>query len=239
LGLRLAAGLVLVVATLAAPAHAGERSAPSARFEIEASTIARALAGPTASVRCVGSAGWRSLAARWGFDPATTWALTPRHWDSAAGRPASDGYAQFSPRACRLAGAFLARPTERGARICRHGAQEGECDDWAAKLVSVHVLAHESMHLAGVMGEAEADCLAAQLDAFVAQALGADRRFARRLAREYWADYYPSQSPVYRSGECHDGGALDLFPARRGWPTPGAYPRDVTRSIAAFARAGV
>ena len=90
----------------------------------------------------------------------------------------------------------------------------------------MHVLTHEAMHLAGVMGEAEADCLAAQLDALVAEALGADRRFARLLAREYWTYCYPTQSTAYRSRECHDGGALDLFPARRGWPTPAAgYPR--------------
>jgi hypothetical protein len=240
LGLRLAAGLMLVMAALGAPAHAGDRSTLSTQFEVEASTVARAFAGPAASIRCASAARWRALATRWGFDPQTTWALTPRHRDSATGASAPDGYAEFSPRACRLAGEFLALPTEHGTRTCRHGSQQGECDDWASKLVSVHVLTHEAMHLAGVMGEAEADCLAAQLDALVAEALGADRRFGRLLAREYWTYYYPSQSAAYRSRECHDGGALDLFPARRGWPTPAAgYPRDVTRLIAAFARPGV
>src|SRR5262245_51268869 len=177
---------MLVLAALSAPAYAGERSVRSARFEVEASADARALAGPGASITCVGAAGWRALAARWGFDPATTWALTPRHRDSGTGASVADGYAQFSPRTCRLAGQFLARPAEQGTRICRHGSQLGECDDWAAKLVSVHVLTHESMHLAGVMGEAEADCLAVQLDALVAGRLGADRRFARLLARDCW-----------------------------------------------------
>ena len=96
------------------------------------------------------------------------------------------------------------------------------------------------MHLAGVMGEAEADCLRRPVDALVAEALGADRRFARLLAREYWTYYYPTQSTAYRSRECHDGGRLTSPRVRRGWPTPAAgYPRDVTGLIAAFARPGV
>jgi hypothetical protein len=240
LGWRLTVGLILVVAGLATPAQAQERSAPTGRspaltrFEAEASSVARSLAGRSVEISCVSAATWRGLAARWGFDPAATWALTPRHWDSDAGGAAADGFAQFSPRTCGLGSRFSARPTEQGARICRHGTRQGECDDWADKLRSVHVLTHESMHLAGVMGEAEADCLATQVDAFVARALGADRRFARRLAREYWTYYYPTQPPAYRSRECRDGGALDLFPAQRGWPSPAWYPRDLAGRIAAF-----
>ena len=37
------------------------------------------------------------------------------------------------------------RPTEVGARLCRHGRLTGECDDWGEKLRSVHVLTHESI----------------------------------------------------------------------------------------------
>ena len=93
------------------------------------------------------------------------------------------------------------------------------------------------MHLAGVVDEAEADCLAAQVDTFVAATLGADPRLARSLAREYWAYYYPSQDRRYRSPECHDGGTLDLFPGRKGWPTPAVLPSDLAPTIAAFAAA--
>ena len=240
MGWRLTVGLMLVVAGLAAPAQARERSTSSGRapalahFEAEASSVARSLAGGSVEISCASAATWRALATRWGFDPATTWALTPRHWDSAAGGAVADGLAQLSPRTCALGSSFAAAPTERGARICRHGTREGECDDWANKLRSVHVLTHESMHLAGVMGEAEADCLATQVDSLVARALGADRRFARLLAREYWTYYYPTQPPAYRSRECRDGGALDLFPAQRGWPSPASYPRDLPARIAAF-----
>lgn len=111
----------------------------------------------------------------------------------------------------------------------------GECDDWGSTLLAVHVLGHESMHLAGVVDEAEADCLAAQVDAFVATALGAAPRFARLLAREYWAYYYPSQDRRYRSPRCYDGGALDLFPERRGWPTPAHYSANLSSRIEAVA----
>jgi hypothetical protein len=113
----------------------------------------------------------------------------------------------------------------------------GECDDWGSKLVAVHVLGHESMHLAGVADEAVADCLAVQVDALVAARLGASASFARSLAREYWRIYYPAQDWRYRSASCRDGGALDLFRDRRGWPTPSRYPQDVARLIGAFSDA--
>jgi hypothetical protein len=236
--------LSLVLAGLAAPAQAREQqqTAPKRgtaviRFGAAASTIARSLAGHPATITCAGASRWRSLAARWGFDPATTWALTPRHWDSSVARAVADGHAEFSPRACLLGAAFLMRPTEAGTRLCRHGRLAGECDDWGGKLRSVHVLTHESMHLAGVMDEAEADCFAVQVDAVVARALGADPRFARLLAREYWKYYYPTQDARYRSGECHEGGALDLFPERRGWPSPIAYPANIAARIDRLAAA--
>ena len=169
------------------------------------------------------------------------------------------GRADLSPRACRLASAFFAAPSEMGARICRHGSTTqwrvvaatrrdepalrrrvrvpllGECDDWGSKLVAVHVIAHESMHLAGVVDESTADCLALQLDAYVAVRLGAGRTFARSLAREYWTSYYPAQDPLYRSASCRDGGPLDLFRDRAGWPTPTRYPTDPSTSLVPFA----
>jgi hypothetical protein len=243
-GWRGTVALSLVVAGVAAPAWAGgqlqtaTRSSSIGSFRAAASTIAHSLAGGPVEITCAGGARWRSLAAQWGFDPATTWAMTPRHWDSSAGRAVADGRAEFSPRACRFGAAFRARPTEVGARLCRHGSLIGECDDWALTLRSVHVLAHESMHLAGALDEAQADCYAVQLDALVARALGAEPRFARRLAREYWTFYYPSQDRAYRSSDCHDGGPLDLFPERAGWPSPNAYPANVAVRVGRLAAPG-
>jgi hypothetical protein len=207
-------------------------------LEARSSRIARSLAGPDVSIECVSPAAWRSLAAEYGFERELTWALTPLRSDAGTGSTIPTARSTLSPRACRLEDAFVRAPTELGARLCRHGGVLGECDDWAAKLLAVHVLGHESMHLAGVVDEAHAECLAVQLDAFVAARLGATTGFARSLAREYWRYYYPSQDRRYRSAECRDGGTLDLFPSRHGWPTPGRYPSRPARSIHRFAVAG-
>src|SRR5262249_3119274 len=80
-----------------------------------------------------------------------------------------------------------------------------------------------SMHLAGVVDEAPADCLAIQLEAYVVRRLGASPAFARAIAREYWRYYYGGEDERYRSVECRSGGSLDVF-RTTAWPTPGTYP---------------
>lgn len=206
---------------------------------MRAARVATALAGRSVSVECADTATWRALATEHGFDRATTWALTPLLWDSARGRPAAGSRAILSPRACLLASSFASEPTEQGSRLCWHGGGarlvRGECDGWAAKLTAVHVLSHESMHLAGVVGEASAECLAVQLDAVVAMRLGASERFARAMAHEYWTLYHPEQDLAYQSRECREDGALDLFRDRSGWPSPRRYPGDVSRVLRSFA----
>jgi hypothetical protein len=232
-------------------AHAG-------RFERTATRIASSLAGDAVSVECTAPDRWRALAAREGFDAGTTWAMTPLHLLPGESVARPDGRSDLSPRACTLASAFSAAPSTLGARLCRHGtttrwrtvaaAQRGsrpvrrrvrvpilgECDDWGPKLVAVHVLGHESMHLAGVTDEGVADCLAVQLDAYVAVQLGASDRFARSLAAEYWRSYYPAQDARYRSRGCRDDGPLDLFRDRAGWPTPTRYPAAPGTLVASF-----
>jgi hypothetical protein len=83
---------------------------------------------------------------------------------------------------------------------------------------ALHVLAHESFHLAGVRGEAEADCFGLQRVAFVAGELGASPADAQRLAAIARADRAVTAPPDYRSPACFDGGALDLDPASHAWP---------------------
>jgi hypothetical protein len=237
--------------------HGAAARTPS--FEATSSRIAGSLAGHEVSIECAGRARWRSLSSRYGFDAALTWALTPLRWDSSLGAVGPTGRSVLSPRTCRLGKAFLLAPTNLGARLCRHGTKSvqrapsgerrgktrsqpmlvkvpllGECDEWGAKLLAVHVLGHESMHLAGVVDEATAECLATQLGAFVVAGLGAGTRFSRSLASEYWRFYYPSQDPRYRSAQCRSGGKLDLFPSRPGWPTPESYPPSVRRNIERF-----
>ena len=83
---------------------------------------------------------------------------------------------------------------------------------------ALHVLAHESFHLAGVRGEAEADCFGVQRVAFAAGRLGADPGEAERLAAIARRDRAISAPPDYRSAACFDGGPLDLDPASNAWP---------------------
>jgi hypothetical protein len=83
---------------------------------------------------------------------------------------------------------------------------------------ALHVLAHESSHLAGVRDEAAADCFGLQRTAFVAQSLGADPVEAKRLARLALVERTVTAPADYRSSECHDGGELDLNPGSSVWP---------------------
>ncbi len=82
----------------------------------------------------------------------------------------------------------------------------------------MHVLAHESSHLAGIRDEAEADCYGLQRTAFVAESLGADPAEAEWLARLALDERTITAPADYRSPECHDGGALDLDPDSTVWP---------------------
>lgn len=85
---------------------------------------------------------------------------------------------------------------------------------------AVHVLSHESWHLAGSWDEAVAECYAMQTDAAVAERLGAGRAAATAIARYAWRANPRIALPEYRvGGECRDGGRLDLQPGSAGWPT--------------------
>jgi hypothetical protein len=75
---------------------------------------------------------------------------------------------------------------------------------------ALHVLAHESFHLAGIRNEAEADCFGLQRTAFVARELGAEPTDAQRLADIALADRARAAPPEYRTPACYDGGPLDL-----------------------------
>jgi hypothetical protein len=83
---------------------------------------------------------------------------------------------------------------------------------------ALHVLAHESFHLAGIRNEAEADCYGLQRTAFVAEQLGATPADARLLAEIARAERAQTAAPEYRSSDCYDGGPLDLDPGSSVWP---------------------
>jgi len=224
--------LLLTVPAGARSAAAAERDSAWAgganrvsAIEREATGVASGIAGSNVTVECADPGDWRVLGSRDDFDPTLVWGLTLVDGgavDAAARRTT------LAPRTCRLLAAFAASPSVRGTRVCVHptaqkGASQtmlGECDSWGATLVAVHVLTHETMHLAGVVDEAVADCLAMQLDAVVARGLGASPTFGATLARDYWSQYYGAQDASYRSPDCRNRGRLDVFPNDAGWPTP-------------------
>lgn len=86
------------------------------------------------------------------------------------------------------------------------------------QVVAVHVLAHESRHLAGDRSESTAECRAMQTDADVARALGATAAQARALATTYATTVYPRMPADYRTSDCRPGGALDRTPDDGVWP---------------------
>jgi hypothetical protein len=83
--------------------------------------------------------------------------------------------------------------------------------------LGVDTLAHESMHRRGFDSEAVAECYAVQLAYGTAKSLGASPSYATRIARQAWASY-PAHPLQYLSGECRDGGKLDLNRRRSSWP---------------------
>jgi hypothetical protein len=87
------------------------------------------------------------------------------------------------------------------------------------EIQAVHVLSHESMHMAGITSEATAECAAMQRDARLAELLGASSVAAQALAVSYWTTQYPHMPDDYRSADCRAGGALDEHLAEAPWPT--------------------
>jgi hypothetical protein len=256
---RAGRALVLVVLVLAgsgqieqSSARAGDVSPPTGvvwrgiPFEAKATRIARVVASRPVSIECEREASWRELGSSLGFDPALSWAVTPFHWSSQRDGVAPDGTAHFSPQACRFGAAFWLEPSDRPARDCQTALDRlrdsgilvedelAACDVWASRLTAVHVLGHESVHLLGIYDEAQTDCIALQLHAQVAVALGANDRLARSMAREYWINFHLPRVGAYQSVECRDGGRLDLFPARPGWPTPDVSAVDLESALSAL-----
>jgi len=211
-------------------------------FEATASRVGGLIAGSPVRIKCVDGTWWRVLGDSLGFDPMLSWAVTPFSWDAELERPAPDGVTYFSPRACRFGTAFWLDSPQHVAGECHDylrrardsgvSAQRGRasCDEWALILTAVHVLSHESVHLHGFYDEALTDCLAIQIQTWVATTLGAREAFARSSTREYWTDFYLPRAGM-QSPDCQDGGRLDLFPARSGWPTPLSYPVDLDASL--------
>lgn len=85
------------------------------------------------------------------------------------------------------------------------------------RMIAVHILTHEAMHLASITNEPGAECAAVQRDAQTARLLGAKPADASALAASYYESVYPRMPDDYRSGDCKPGGGLDEDLADGPW----------------------
>jgi hypothetical protein len=114
---------------------------------------------------------------------------------------------------------------------------ESYWETYAEYAVAIQSLAHESIHLGGIVGqrlpnglalgdpdgEAKAHCYGMQWMTYIAQELGASPDDAQSIAFFYWDLIYPeyktSSYSWYWSADCRPGGALDIRPAgHTAWP---------------------
>lgn len=77
------------------------------------------------------------------------------------------------------------------------------------RVIAVHVVTHEAMHMAGIRHEAAAECAAVQRDEWTAALLGASPEDAEAMSRRYLLEVYPQLPDSYRSDQCASGGDLD------------------------------
>jgi hypothetical protein len=83
---------------------------------------------------------------------------------------------------------------------------------------AVATLTHEAWHLYGERDEAITECRAIQTMAPAARRLGATEAQAHALAVLHYEVNFPLAPEAYRTGECRDGGRLDLRPSDPRWP---------------------
>ncbi len=97
-------------------------------------------------------------------------------------------------------------------------AHGGQANPTEGQIRAVHVVGHEAMHINDIRTEAVAECRAVQLNHLIAEELGATPEEARELQQHYYVESYPRQRGEYISGECREGGELDVYPDRTEFP---------------------
>jgi hypothetical protein len=86
---------------------------------------------------------------------------------------------------------------------------------------AINTLTHESMHLRGVVNEAQAQCYAIQLDPWTVARLGGTPPEGEAVAR-FMLALQPTLPTDYQSAECRSGGSLDLHPGTAAFPAEAA-----------------
>ena len=102
----------------------------------------------------------------------------------------------LSPRLCRTIDAIV------------YG---GERPDTMIASNAIGVIAHEAIHVAGIVPEGETECYAMQLTQRAAAELGLDETYGASLVELNWDfNHGPRAGSIYDSPDCHDGGLFDL-----------------------------
>lgn len=120
----------------------------------------------------------------------------------------------------RVRGRWVVRRVRATVRRAVEIPAYGPCPDYPQTLFALQTLAHETVHLHGILDERLAECYGMQLLDEAARSLGADDALAAELAADYWSAMYLRQRPgsEYFRADCVDGSPLDLSPASSAWP---------------------
>lgn len=82
----------------------------------------------------------------------------------------------------------------------------------------IEALTHESIHLRGIIDEAQTECIAMQTSTQTSVELGIPPDQALQLNTWYVENLYPNLPPAYHSPDCRPGGPWDLQPDTPAWP---------------------
>jgi hypothetical protein len=136
--------------------------------------------------------------------------------------PMLDGHAfdyfLMQPDECKYLAWFRQAPARWDPRTC----VPSDCRSVVDMTWAMETVAHESYHVLGYTNEAQVDCYGMQSLWFVATRLGASMPEAEAFAHLFADQLYPlrrTETPLYWSPECRDGGAYDLRPASHSWPS--------------------
>jgi hypothetical protein len=127
-------------------------------------------------------------------------------------------YFLMRPDECKYLAWFRESPARWDPRSCA----PSDCPYTVDIVWAMETVSHESYHLLGYTNEAQVDCYGMQSVWFVASRLGASTPEAEAFAHLFADRLYPlrrTETPLYWSPECRDGGTYDLRPASHAWPS--------------------
>ena len=247
LGVLLAAG-VLACTGAAASVRADRITIPpsprlpwtypghSSPLELLAGRIASHIAGRKVTVRCEGPTTWDALATKAGLNPVWELGWVPTVYGSKTGLVPLTYTELAGERVCLPLDAFALAPTKQtkcptsscylGGRRRLHTMTAAYWHAYRTYAEAIFALAHESIHLGGIVGrtlpngrrvgdrlaEAKATCYGMQSMAYVAEQLGDTPSDAQAVARYFWDVVYPARKASVGgdwSGDCRPGGPMD------------------------------